>query len=185
MNEVKQEFEKLMTWIDAAIPGVLQRTGEQMREDLRRHIQDDVYDQWNPTRYLRRADNPSLGTPLIDVDTNVNIEVKGHTLVLDYEPDGYNSAYVAGKDYIPLNGNALIATIERGQFGVRESNADLVYDWQKVPPRPFFSNFLQEEIDGQQAARYFSEAMTLALGALGVELVGEFNIERDGTEPEF
>lgn len=141
------------------IPHVLEMIGGEMIEDLQKHIQKDVYDAYTPTSYPRRKDHPEFGTSLIDIK-NFDTRVNDDTLEFDYHPTGFHSGKM--KDVLnydphykasrasaenplkphPVHGDALIERIETGKG----------YDWRlkdaDFPQRPFWSNFVDEEMNG-------------------------------------
>lgn len=153
------------------ISNVLQTIGGEMIEDLQKHIQKDVYDAYTPTSYPRRKDNPRFGTALDDIK-NFSTHVDDDTLEFDYHPTGFHSGKM--KDALnfntrykeagataelplkphPVHGDDLIERIESGKgYDWRLKNADF-------PQRPFWSNFVDEEMNGG-IIRHFNRAVSI------------------------
>lgn len=171
MNEITGEVQAVLASVRGALDASLEALGARMTEDLISHIEKDFYEADTPNVYQRRRDNPQYGVSIIDTQ-NISAKVKNGSLEFDYEPSGYHALYGAG-----ISGDSLISRLEHA-----------TYDWQRqrpYVPRPFFTNFMQEEFEGRLAAQHLTKALKTALLPLGIEIEGELTIERDGTEPVF
>lgn len=157
------------------VPRVLNVMGSEMIHDLQTHINKDVYAAYKPSSYPRRKDNPQYGTPLDDLknfttrihSTDVGIMEYQSTLEFDYHPDGTHTGKrkdtldydaklsanrgMSGDDSLkpnPVHNDVLINRLQTGRG----------YDWvpkDKIPPRPFWSNFVDEEIQSGGIKRRF------------------------------
>lgn len=143
----------------------LSSAADGMTNSLQAHIQSDVYDEYQPTSYPRRSQNPRFGIALID---KRQMEVSFPTALsmsFVYEPTGYHSgkmqdaldAYKTTKNGAvrstsntirqwdkplkphPVHGDKLINRIQTGEG----------YDWKgEFPARPFWDNFVEEQKSG-------------------------------------
>lgn len=159
--------------IENSLTPVLESVGGEMIHDLQKHISKDVYAKYSPTSYPRRKDHPQFGTPLdsiknftTKVDNNLNVA----TLNFDYSPDGtHKGKKKDALDYDeeidekrnggktgerplkpnPVHGDMLIKRIETGKG----------YDWKAdgIPARPFWSNFVNEEMHGRLRGHFNAE----------------------------
>lgn len=130
-KELMTEFQNEEPKLQAAMQEVADATLETLKE----HIKKDVYDQWNPTEYVRRYESGGL----IDFSP-IHPNVGSGELTIRYQPDGSSSQW---RD--PASGDALIGRIESGNG----------YEWRRHPgPRPFWQNFVNEMIDSKFAAAY-------------------------------
>ena len=152
-DEQQSAFEEEYKKISAQIPIGLKFVGAEMAANLKKHIQEDVYDAYKkPKIYRRRKDNPQFGIAL-DNDKNMAIEVEKNVLVFSYLPDGTYTALFKdieteeeskkfGHDRnapvkpFPVHGDALIKRIQNA-----------TYDWKvkDIPKRRFLDNFVDEQ----------------------------------------
>lgn len=153
-QEVDAQMRGLAATLSIACDGIVSET----KDRLKQHIQKDVYDQWDPTEYVRRGENGGL----MD-ESEMKFQVpppafRGKTFAvgfrLDYRPWGDSEQWNQ-----PLQGNALIGRIESGDG----------YEWKKHPgPRPFWHNFAEEMIEQNE----FGNALLRELNMLGVQVDG-------------
>lgn len=168
LESIDEDFKAFQSEVSAAVRGAMDGVGERMKDALKRHIEQDVYEAYTPKVYQRRSENLLLGTPLNNMDANTYIFNKGAGVTLDYLPTGDHAvAKWSGAD-----GDALVGRIEK---------KSPPYNWgdDQVPERPFFQNFTDEMTDGGALARYFAEAM-LEQGVI-VEEDGS-GVVRDGED---
>ena len=131
--------------IEAAATAGLRFTESQFYTDLERHVREDWYEPWGPPKaYMRRTDEPVLGTPLGDMEKNAEpyTSVDGLTLSFVYQPTGKHDFY----DWSTVDGDQLIKIIQ--------TNGEWKYKPRKdqkkrsIMPRPFWNNFVREEMNG-------------------------------------
>lgn len=151
------------------LPRVLNVMGSEMIHDLQTHINKDVYAAYEPISYPRRKYNPQFGTPLDDIKNfTTHIDRNGNITTLDFEynPDGTHKGEI--KDILnfdpdahpgspwagdplkphPVHGDVLINRIQTGEG----------FDWKRkggFPERPFWSKFVDEEMQGGGIKRRF------------------------------
>lgn len=148
----------------------LSSVADNMTKSLDKHIEDDVYREYNPLRYPRRPLNESLMSPKYK-----HISIHDLTLSFQYEPMGFHRGKM--KDMLgaefdnnihkwvtidpethdiagiienpddpikphPVHGDTLIQRIQTGEG----------YDWKEpakgFPQRPFWNNFVEEQRSG-------------------------------------
>ena len=141
-------------------------------QSLDKHIENDVYDAYQPKRYPRRMNSDSLLSP-----NYKDIKIHDLSLSFQYEPKGFHKGRrkdILGAEYDdvihewiildpetgetkdiienpndplkphPVHGDALIRRLQTGEG----------YDWKppkgedSFPKRPFWNNFLEEQKDG-------------------------------------
>lgn len=163
------------------IKKALKEVNVDMQDVLKKHIEKDVYDPsvYYPDEYVRRSENPGLGTPLSNLKANVLSPVTEADVINDtvaantrfqYMPTGehsvpkWSSAAKQDNPNFPknLDGNELIRRIE---------TKNPRYNWgqHKVPKRPFWQNTVDELIEGGAAADSFDRWMTQYGGTLEYE----------------
>lgn len=156
------ELEKQFGRAVGVAMGVLEND---MEACLREHIENDVYDQFDPKEYIRRRENGGL------LDFGAGHLQKGGAADrarIEYTPSGEDPQWRN-----PANGDEMIRRIE---------SQTPPYDWARHPgDRPFFRNFVSEMIEGGRAETVFVGAVNEADPALGVTSYGP-GAERDGNE---
>lgn len=132
---------------------------EEMRQCLREHVVEDVYDKLVPEEYVRRRGTKGLADMNASATVYSDERDGGMNLTLLYQPSG--AADGEGEPVDPhVDGDDLIDRIEK-------RNPE--YNWTRKPPkRPFFSNFVQEMIDGGRAEETLVRAMNAADPSLGL-----------------
>lgn len=167
---LKKDLLAAMKEIGRACAGSLVNfAAPDMKDLLRQHIQKDVYDQWEPTEYIRRKEAGGI----IDIEHSGSVHpsegsVSEEAIVvamkLRYKPDGSSEQWNH-----PAYGDDLIRRIETGQG----------YEWRKHPgPRPFWTNFLNEAIEGNA----FADSVLRGLEIQGITVEGFPYAEREGTD---
>lgn len=140
--EVKAEYGKIY----ARIPIGLATVGAEMIVKLKEHIAEDWYTQYQPRKYKRRTDDPSLGTPL-GSDENIDVIMgRGSTpdlmqMIFIYEPTGEHQ----NPKWSKRNDDELIEFLQLGNLK------------KGFPPRPFWNNFVRNVEHG--IFPIFSDAM--------------------------
>lgn len=171
IESITRDFEAFTPRINRAVSAGLNAVSSDMSASLKKHIELDVYAAYDPKDYLRRSDNPSYGTPL-NSDENIGATVVDNTLIFGYVPTGEHSLYDEEIDNDELI--RVISLAEGYQWFVKK---------RKIPPRPFWDNFLAEMIYGKQAEISFVEGMNNADKDLNVIQTGQ--IVADGNETTF
>ena len=180
-GDIEDEFNQLIREIGKKTQSALRHVALEMREDLKRHIDEEVYEKYTPKVYPRRKDNPGFGIPLNDMEHNAS----GYAHFTDgldngisflYQPDGSHSGTTAdlkpnSKYYNadnprpikpnPVHGDDLIQRIETGKG----------YDWDvHVGRRPFWTHFKQEQLNSKMEENFIA----------GMREAGEMDIVADG-----
>lgn len=148
LESIDEDFKAFQAELSAAVRGAMDDVGERMKDALRRHIEQDVYEAYTPEVYQRRSENLLLGTPLNNMDANAYVWNHGAGLTLDYLPTGEHET----RKWSGADGDALVGRIEK---------KSPPYNWgdEKVPARPFFQNFVDEMTAQGELGRFFVEAM--------------------------
>lgn len=166
---------------------------DETKAALRRHVEEDVYKAGKPPRvYIRRSEHEGYGTPLNDIEANSfpigTIDRDGNIVVgINYMPSGSHSGKFGDfyseealrdlhkkasdpvkPEALAKHGNELIRRIETGEG----------YDWNYDRPRPFWSNFVNEMIEGGE----FEDALVRALSFEGFEASASGNVTRDSED---
>ena len=199
-KSIDEEFEAFLTEVQTAVNRTLTKAGSLMYETLKKRIDIDVYDAFQPNTYLRRSDNPSFGVPLNDVSANrvpiYNPVTRqgdrfGGRIGLDYKPNGANSATTADLDPYnayydadnprqllkpeyphTMDGNDLIRRIETGQG----------YTWRRRPgKREFWKNFVDEMVDDGELER----EVIWSMREFGFEIEMDSGVEREAGDGEY
>lgn len=128
VGSVETELKAECGEIGKKIPFALQEVGERMRGSLMEHIARDWYQQWKPSKYERRTDNPQYGTPIGD-PLNMDLYISQNTLVFDYQPSRQHALYSP----LSRSSDDLIQSIQDGTVA------------KNAPRRPFWDNFVREQ----------------------------------------
>jgi hypothetical protein len=155
VDEMYKDLNDKAATAELYISEALNYVGSELTESLKRFIQTQVYDVYQPLVYPRRADNPQFGDGLAsDSYISYNKSKKGMNLTFVYEPKGYHKGKVKDIDPThafsdiknedkpikpnPVHGDALINRIQTGNG----------YDWnlenspQVTNGRPFWNMFV-------------------------------------------
>lgn len=148
LESIDEDFKAFQAELSAAVRGAMDDVGERMKDALKRHIEQDVYDEYSPKVYQRRSENLLRGTPLNNMDANTFVFNKGAGLTLDYLPTGEHEV----KKWSDEDGDDLVGRIEK---------KSPPYNWgdDQVPARPFFQNFVDKMTTQGELGRYFIDAM--------------------------
>lgn len=143
----------------------------EMEKSLETHVQEDVYDKYEPSVYIRRYEDGGI----IDMGLNQHFTYGDGTIEMTYDPSGSIDHLPPGRYPEPIHGDMLISRIERKHPP---------YNWggtqYYIPPRPFFSNFVDEMIEGNRAEEAIIRGIQRADPTMDV--VADGMIGRDGTE---
>ena len=126
LDTIDEDFELESRKIEKAFPHALHYVGSEMIANLRKHIFEDWYQQYTPTLYQRRTDDPSLGQGLMSLDY-MDAQIQGSQMQFIYEPSGDH----ANAAYHTRDGDKLIEFLQVGAEG--------------IPPRPFWNFFVEEQ----------------------------------------
>ena len=161
-KEVEVQVNGLMHIFEAAAWDAFEDT----KQKLKSHITSDVYDQWDPTEYVRRGENGGLGDMAYNTRGTKEpyTETKGDNIAagfnLRFMPDGASEQWDE-----PLNGDWFTKRVESGEG----------YEWKKHPgPRPFWTNLIEELIDGNG----YGDIVQRSLQMYGVNVDGFIEVRR-------
>lgn len=171
------DLKAVMGEIGAAIKKSMDDVGADMADALKRHIDNDVYRKsiYNPKEYKRRSESNGLGTPLNEMGDlsptgtgNATVYNHGGGLTFEYKPTGehansrWSSSATQSGSIRNVDGDELIGRIEKKTPS---------YNWgnNKVPPRPFWQNFVDEMVDDGELERFFVAAMRFHNKDLNIE----------------
>ncbi len=140
---------------------------EEMRQCLREHVVEDVYDKLEPEEYVRRRGTKGLADMNASATVYSDERDGGMNLTLLYHPSGATDG--EGEPVDPhVDGDDLINRIEK---------KDPEYNWRRKPKkRPFFHNFVEEMLGGR-AEETLVRAMNGADPTLG--LAADMGMIRD------
>ena len=171
-------FEQDMAALEKQVKYALTQAGtalqDDMRDCLREHIDNDVYNAFDPAAYVRRGDDGGLS----DMEKNTRTspppsEFGGGVMVqLDYTPDGQTDG-IGRELTVHTDGDSLIGRIEH-----RIPD----YDWNRVrypDDRSFFHNFVQEMVDNGRAEKTLVRAVNAVAPSWGVTADGGVIREND------
>lgn len=168
IESLQKDYDKFTKDINKGIIYGLKAVESELIPSLQKHIQEDVYDAYQPKEYIRRKENGGL----IDSDVMTH-SIQGNKLVFDYNPSGYNPRY---KNMDFVNGDELINRIENS-----------LYDWErtgKIPQRHFWDNFVQEMFDNDgQAEKIFVNGMNGY--SKDLQVISDGNIHTDSSDTYF
>ena len=166
----EQDMAALEKQVKDAFRGSRKVLADDMRLCLQDHVEADVYDKFQPTEYVRRGEDGGLADMQASATVYSDERDGGMNLTLLYHPSGAVDG--EGNDVDPhVDGDDLITRIEK---------KDPEYNWRRKPPkRPFFSNFVQEMVDGGRAEETLVRAMNAADPTLGMAESGGVIREED------
>lgn len=129
-EELQKELKEEVRQIDERAHLALFPLGFEIGKTLDRHLRSDWYEEYSPSMYQRRTDDPSLGNGLMS-PAYKDYDITGKRLTFTYEPSGEHQI----EAFHDRDGDELIDSI---QFGKDIS----------APPRPFWENTLDELENG-------------------------------------
>lgn len=171
LESIDEDFKAFQKELSAKVAAAMDDVGADMSFALQEHIQKDVYDKYSPKVYQRRSENGSLGRPLIDPQANITINNRGEGLSLIYSPTGEHS----NASWHTADDDDLIRRIEQ------KSPPYFAKAQGKVPPRPFWQNFVNEMTDQDKMAIYFAQAMR----EQGIEVELDTGVEREAADGDY
>lgn len=136
---LEQDIEKEKKAINEQVNIALNFMGSEMQRDLQTILWDEWYKKYTPTRYIRRTDNKSLGTPLGD-NENFDISVKNQTLEFVYSPTGVH----ANPEWTNRSGDDLITWIQKAHYYAEAEDGEVL---NNIPSRPFWNIFIDKQMD--------------------------------------
>lgn len=155
-------FEKDMAALEKQVKDAFRASrpalAEEMRQCLREHVVEDVYDKLVPEEYVRRRGTKGLADMNASATVYSDERDGGMNLSLLYQPSGATDGN--GEPINPhVDGDDLVNRIEKN---------DPAYNWDRRPKnRPFFRNFVEEMLDGR-AEETLVRAMNGADPTLGM-----------------
>ena len=166
----EQDVAALEKQVKNAFRASRQALADDMRLCLQDHVEYDVYSKFQPIEYVRRGEDGGLADMKASATVYSDERDGGMNLTLRYQPGGAEDG--DENEIEPhVDGDDLINRIEK---------KDPEYNWRRKPPkRPFFSNFVQEMIDGGRAEETLVRAMNAANPALQVAESGGVIREED------
>lgn len=177
-EEIDREFQQFQTELGGKVRGALETVGEDMKFSLARHIDEDVYNAYNPKRYIRRGGNGGLEGQALETRPSIGGAGIDSSVTLDYEPSG---AYPEHVDWDDVDGDALIGRIE---------NKTPPYNWEPrggMKRRPFWQRFVNEMTDGGFLESSFVSA--LGMFHMGPEerrdLASDGNVVRESGDGDY
>lgn len=132
---------------------------EEMRQCLREHVVEDVYDKLVPEEYVRRRGTKGLADMNASATVYSDERDGGMNLTLLYHPSGATDG----------NGEPIDPHVDEDDLINRIEKNDPAYNWGRRPKnRPFFRNFVEEMLGGR-AEETLVRAMNGADPMLGLE----------------
>lgn len=177
------DMRAIMNELIGASVYALEKVEEVTTETLRKHINSDVYPKYPPRVYKRRSEDPSLGTPLNDMQKNVT----------QFKPFGGRTsdtsfAVTGGISYDPTGEHQVLRwhDADENELIGRIENFRPPYNWYPkdpppIPERPFWQNTVGEMTDGGEAER----AIIWAFGEKGIELDMDSGVERESSDGDY
>lgn len=166
---LEQDISEFTAQLDAAVSESERALAPMIIELLYEHIQEDVYNQYEPTQYLRRHDEPRYyaGPAIDDLGQITSATYTPLSVEVEYNPDGESDQWER-----PLCGDDLIRRIEQG--GKWEWNV-------AMPKRPFMRNAVSELIEGGKAADWYAETIKTSNPDLEFKLDGN-DVQRESAD---
>lgn len=152
LDTITKDYEKLVSRLNhTATPLGLKMVASDMREMLIRHIQEDVYDAYAPTNYIRREENGGM----ID-EKNIDVVIENNQLMFTYlfptNPSNWAKTPEPYCEYI--DGDDSIRAIQTGGRYPTYGNMR-----KTTGARPFWSNFVHEFFTSAQADKSFVKGL--------------------------
>lgn len=171
-ESIDADFKAFQKELISSVEKAMDDVGADMIEALKKHIETDVYKAYpNPKEYERRSKNSELGRALNDMKANTTVYNKGAGVSLEYKPTGEheNSAWHTA------DGDDLIGRIEKKNPPYFKKAQGM------VPERPFWQNFVNEMIEGEELERFFVSAMLMR----GVEIEESGGVVRESGDGDY
>lgn len=167
---LREDLAALEAEVENAFRASRKALADDMRSCLEDHIEADVYDEFQPQKYVRRRDSGGLSDMQANTTVYSDERLGGMELTLLYQPDGSRDGE-GSKIENAVSGDDLVNRIEK---------KDPEYNWRRKPKkRPFFRNFVEEMIEGRRVEDTLVAAMNAADPALGLAADGDVTRESD------
>ena len=167
---LEEDLAALETEMKNAFRASRKALADDMRSCLEDHIEADVYDEFQPQKYVRRRDSGGLSDMQANTTVYSDEGLGGMELTLLYQPDGSRDGE-GSEIEDAVSGDDLVSRIEK---------KDPEYNWRRKPKkRPFFRNFVEEMIEGRRVEDTLVAAMNAADPALGLAADGDVTRESD------
>lgn len=167
---LEEDLAALETEVKNAFRASRKALADDMRSCLEDHIEADVYDEFQPQKYVRRRDSGGLSDMQANTTVYSDEGLGGMELTLLYQPDGSRDGEGSEIENA-VSGDDLVSRIEK---------KDPEYNWRRKPKkRPFFRNFVEEMIEGRRVEDTLVAAMNAADPALGLAADGDVTRESD------
>lgn len=168
-------LEEDMAALEAEVKNAFRASRKALADDMRscleNHIEADVYDEFQPQKYVRRRDSGGLSDMQANTTVYSDERLGGMELTLLYQPDGSRDGE-GSKIENAVSGDDLVNRIEK---------KDPEYNWKRKPKkRPFFRNFVREMIEGNRAEETLVRAMNAVSPAL--EMVADGDVTRESED---
>lgn len=174
----KELIAALRADINPALAKANAAVKEAMRDSLARHLETDMYGEYDPKMYERRGENGGMLGQAIHLDSAIAGMVSDSTrATINYKPSGDHPT-VSG--WHKVDGDDLIGRIEKH---------DPEYNWlprkgKKIPNRPFWQNFVDEMVDSGGMEVAWMNAMLEALPD-GWKLDMDKGVEREANDGSY
>lgn len=146
LDSLDKDLESLTEKIDTAVTAGLNTVLGDFKDSLASHVQEDAYKKYKPKKYKR--------TGAMGDEKNMTGNVKGNVLDFSYEFDTESD----GNYY------------EESDDVIRVVQSGKNYLWGvAIKPRPFWDNFINEQLIGGQAEMSLVRGMNAKYSTLGVE----------------
>lgn len=165
-----EDIAALETQVKNAFRASRQTLANEMRQCLREHVVEDVYDQFRPRSYVRRRGAKGLADMNAYATLYSDERDGGMNLTMLYSPSGATDG----------NGSPIEPHVDGDDLIRRIEEKDPEYNWKDKPDeRPFFHNFVEEMIGGR-AEQTLVSTMNAADPTLG--LVESGGMTREGAD---
>ena len=146
LDSLNEDLESLTEKIDAAVTAGLNTVLGDFKDSLASHVQEDAYKKYKPKKYKR--------TGAMGDEKNMTGNVSGNVLDFLYEFDTESDGnYYEDSDDV-------IRVVQSGKN----------YLWGvAIDPRPFWDNFIKEQLIGGQAEMSLVRGMNAKDSTLGVK----------------
>lgn len=166
IDSIDEDFDKFLPNVNKAVTAGLKTVLSDFQESLASHVQTDVYAAYKPLDYVRSG---AMGDK-----SNMTGAVNGNTLKFEYTfptemTENYGLYFAESDDVIKA---------------IQDSN----YLWNvgnmEIPERPFWDNFVTEQLIGGQAEKSLVNGMNSNNKDLHATATGETYIDSEDTYGE-
>ena len=171
LETIDDDINAFMPRVDKATTAGLKAVASDMKANLKKHIQEDVYDAYSPVKYIRRHESGGMIS-----DNTMSYAIGRSSLIFEYahptSPSYWKSGVKHWYDYD--DGDDAIKAIQSGE-GYPTATPD-------AGERPFWSNFIKEFFEGGMAEVSFVAGMNNADRDLRVTNDRSFFLEAEDKE---